>query len=100
MTPRTKAGRALLERESLNARAFSLIRPEDIIAIEDEALSDRAVPLQEAASFLPLREIQRLRAIEEWARHLVALGNQPGLDDEEWEAAFTSLEKATRGEGR
>lgn len=34
---RTAAGRALLEREALNSRSFTLIRPEDIAAIEAEA---------------------------------------------------------------
>lgn len=35
--PTTAAGKRLLEREALNSRSFTLIRPEDIAAIEAEA---------------------------------------------------------------
>lgn len=90
--PTTEAGRVMLEREALNSRSFALITAEAIEAIEEEAAI--------SASYVPLVEIQRLRDIEAAAYELLALGNQPGLDDEEWEAAFTSLEKAARGEGR
>ena len=39
-TPTTAAGRALLEREQLNARSFPLITQEAVLAIEAEARAD------------------------------------------------------------
>ncbi len=40
--------------------------------------------------------VPALDALREAAQEVVRLGNQPGLDDDEWEAAFTALEAALR----
>lgn len=40
MTPRTEAGKRLLEREALNSRSFTLITAADILAIEVQASDD------------------------------------------------------------
>ncbi len=53
-------------------------RRERCLMCEDAKLNERWLRLQEAAT------------------ELVRLGNQPGLDDDEWEAAFTALEEALR----
>lgn len=79
--PETVAGRALLERESLNSRSFALITPEAIVAIEKDAAhlarldlmllvvdclhrSPRPVPLAFCASTTAsrTRAVARLRA--------------------------------------
>jgi hypothetical protein len=46
-TPRTEAGRALLEREAYNSRSFAIVRPEDILAIEREAGSTDALRMDD-----------------------------------------------------
>lgn len=35
-----------------------------------------------------------IAALREAASEVVRLGNQPGMDDDEWEAAMTALERA------
>lgn len=70
---------------------------------EDDAWErDAATILANDSQYLTPAEAERARAIEDYALEVVRLGNQPGMDDDEWEAAFTHLEGALRlalGEG-
>lgn len=67
---RTKAGRALLEREAYNSRSFSLITADAIAAIESEAGCDR---LREAASALNWFMEHELRT--EWFKGRVSIAD-------------------------
>lgn len=60
MTPTTNAGKALLAREAYNSRAFALITPDAIVAIEQEsstASSDALETDRLARAFLEASEI-------------------------------------------
>ena len=58
---------------------------------EADAMYDDAVSLALSARKQAEAREARLR---EAARYVVQLGNQPGMDDDEWEQAMTALEAA------
>lgn len=90
-------------------RSMTVSLPQaDLVALQEIARNDRRTPRDEAGillssilsrtgsngSWLPLPALARLRAIERAAMYVAQLGNQPGMDDEEWEGAMTALEEA------
>ena len=57
---------------------------------------DAAEEWSEGEPLVTMDTLVRWSALLDAAREVVRLGNQPGLDDDEWEAAFTALEEAAR----